>query len=57
MDVCTTEHVPVLFVRLQKYMFNVQWNPSNPDTSGPESTVLIIEVSSLQGLEMYYGLS
>ena len=27
----------------------VQWNPSNPDTLGPESTVLIIEVSSFQG--------
>ena len=36
--------------------FSIQWNPSNPDTSGPKSTVLIIEVSSLQGLEMYYGL-
>ena len=34
----------------------VQWNPSNPDTLGPESTVLIIEVSSFQGLEMYCGL-
>ena len=34
----------------------VQWNPSNADTLGPESTVLIIEVSSFQGLEMYCGL-
>ena len=27
----------------------VQWNPANPDNLGPESTVLIIEVSSFQG--------
>ena len=30
--------------------YGVQWNPSNPDTLGPESTVLIIEMSSCQGL-------
>ena len=34
----------------------LQWEPSNPDTLGPESTVLIIEVSSFQGLEMYCGI-
>ena len=28
---------------------------SIPDTLGPERTVLIIEVSSFQGLRMYYG--
>ena len=33
----------------------IQWNPSNPDTLGPEMTVLIIEMSSFQGLKMYYG--
>jgi hypothetical protein len=27
-----------------------------PDTLGPEGTVLIIEVSSFQGLKMYCGL-
>ena len=27
--------------------------PSNPDTLGPESTVLIIEVCSFQGLKMH----
>ena len=31
-------------------------DPSSPDTSGPESTVLIIEVSSFQGLKMYCSL-
>ena len=31
-------------------------DPSIPDTLGPEKTVLIFEVSSFQGLEMYYGL-
>ena len=38
------------------YTYYIQWNPSNPDTLGPESTVLIIEMSSFQGLEMYCGL-
>ena len=28
----------------------VQWSPSNPDTSGPEESVLIREVSLFQGL-------
>ena len=28
-----------------------------PDTLGPEITVLTIEVSSVQGLKMYYGKS
>ena len=37
-------------------MKHIQWNPSNTDTLGPEGSVLIIEVSSFQGLEMYYGL-
>ena len=33
---------------------SVQWNPPPiPDTLGLESTVLIIEVSSFQGLEMW----
>ena len=30
-------------------------DPSIPDTLGPERTVLIIEVSSFQGLRIYYG--
>ena len=34
----------------------LQWDPSNPDTLGQESTVLIIEVSSFQGLNMYCDL-
>ena len=29
----------------------IQWNPSNPDTIGPEESVLIREVSSFQGLK------
>ena len=29
----------------------VQWNPSNPDTIGPEKSVLIREVSLFQGLK------
>ena len=29
--------------------------PSNPDTLGPEMTVLIIEMSPFQELKMYYG--
>ena len=38
------------FYRYCTYCMYVQWNPSNPDTLGPESTVLIIKVSSFQGL-------
>ena len=34
---------------------DMQWDPSIPDTMGPEWTVLILEVSLLQGLKMYYG--
>ena len=30
-------------------------DPSIPDTLGPEGTVLIMKVSSFQGLKMYYG--
>ena len=29
----------------------IQWNPSNPDTIGPEKSVLISEVSLFQGLK------
>ena len=29
----------------------IQWNPSNPDTIGPEESVLIREVSLFQGLK------
>ena len=38
--------------------FNLQWNPSNPDTLGAESIILIVQVSSFhdQGLEMYYNI-
>ena len=35
---------------------SLQWSPSNPDTLGPESTALSIEVPSFQGLKMYCGL-
>ena len=34
------------------FEFSATVDPSNPDTLGPESTVLIIEVSSFQGLEI-----
>ena len=30
---------------------DIQWNPSNPDTIGPEKSVLIREVSLFQGLK------
>ena len=30
---------------------DLQWNPSNPDTIGPEESVLIREVSLFQGLK------
>ena len=29
------------------------WNSSIPDTLGPERTVLVIEMSSLQGLKLF----
>ena len=32
-------------------LYQVQWNPSNPDTSGPEESVLIRDVSLFQGLK------
>ena len=44
-------------VHLYMCMYNVQfgpyiqWNPSNPDTTGPEESVLIREVSLFQGLK------
>ena len=31
--------------------YDIQWNPSNPDTIGPEESVLIREVSLFQGLK------
>ena len=31
----------------------VQWNPSNPDTIGPEECVLIREVSLFQELKVH----
>ena len=31
----------------------IQWNPSNPDTIGPEESVLIREVSLFQGLNKH----
>ena len=31
----------------------IQWNPSNPDTIGPEESVLISEVSLISGVEKY----
>ena len=31
--------------------YNIQWNPSNLDTIGPEESVLIREVSIFQGLK------
>ena len=34
------------------YMYrHVLWNPSNPDTTGPEESVQISEVSLFQGLK------
>ena len=41
----------VWYVRM--YVQYIQWNPFNLDTLGLESTVLIIEVSSFQGLGIY----
>ena len=35
------------------YWNTVQWNLSNPDTTGPEESVLIKEVSLFQRFEMY----
>ena len=33
------------------YIHCILWNPSNPDTIGPEESVLIREVSLFQGLK------
>ena len=34
------------------HVYTLQWNPSNPDTIGPEESVLIREVPLFQGLKI-----
>ena len=60
--VCTYAHTYIKFyVRVSSYhRTNYKWSyntvdPSILDTLGPERPVLIIKVSSFQGLRMYYG--
>ena len=51
--ICTYTCIPT-YVVCTVCVYTVE--PSIPDTLGPERAVLIVEVSSLQGLKMYYGL-
>ena len=51
---CNYSGTSIIIERLSSFrdnLYNVQWNPSNPDTIGPEESVLIREVSFFQGLK------